>query len=105
MLTRAEIESLTIGDLIQTSCSDTREIIAGNAVWSAPVPVLSITFRGVSVKGMAYVGGYVPFGNSGTATISFSADETDHHVRMATAISHMDGLVGTVQRTFCGDSA
>src|SRR3954469_14946177 len=98
MLTREQIENLTIGDLIQISFADTREIIAGTARWSRPVPVTSITYRGVSVKGHAYVGGYTPFGDGDNAWISFSVDETDHHVRLAQAHTHIDGLIGTVTR-------
>lgn len=70
--TRDDVESLTVGDLA-LDCF-------GNLV-----PVMSIAYRGIDIKGKAYVGFYLRFGAEGsTSTISASIKEGEPVDTLAT---------------------
>ena len=76
-MTRTEIESLAVGDFLE----NTFDVVAGtefrvlkpNPRFSKPRKIVEISYRGVNVRGEAYVGGYTTHGDNGT--ISFGICE------------------------------
>ena len=78
-MTREEIESLTVGDTIEETYDTRNGEPLPNARWKARV-VSKITFRGVSIKGDAYVGGYTQWADG--LNVSFSVSEGEQRLRM-----------------------
>jgi hypothetical protein len=81
-LTRADIENLTVGDMVSETYDSRDGIPTPGAVWSSFHRIVSISFRGVSVKGLAYVGGYCDFGSY---RMSFDMVEGDARFRIVKA--------------------
>ena len=81
-MTRDEIMALKVGDVLQY----TLDVVAGsdftklkdNPRWSEGRRVVEIAYRGISVKGREYVGGYTEFGNG---SMSFSIGEGEKMYR------------------------
>lgn len=79
-----EIMSLKVGDLLQS----TLDVVPGtgfsvlkeNPRWSDGRRIVEITYRGISIGGRAYVGGYTEFGDNGGA-MSFSIGEGEKMYR------------------------
>lgn len=64
---RSEIEALKVGDVVKRS-------LDGKS-WGKAERVVKITFRGVSVKGAAFVGGETAWSDGATMTFSISEGE------------------------------
>jgi hypothetical protein len=83
-MTRAEIEGLKVGDVLERIYPT----VNGKAVPGAPGAfqgkIVRIAFRGVSVKGHAYIGGDTAFG-ADRSTMSFSVSEGEEHVRLVSS--------------------
>jgi hypothetical protein len=86
-MTRIEIEGLRVGDVLER----TVDLIPHSGLkakegarYGMRGAVTEISFRGVSVHGRAYVGGYTAFG-AGGSSMSFSVSEGEEIVRFAPA--------------------
>jgi hypothetical protein len=78
-MTRTEIENLKVGDVLENTIDvepwTEFKKLKPNARFSSPRKVVEISYRGVSVKGHAYVGGYMEFGPNSTISFSIGEDE------------------------------
>lgn len=80
-MTRQEIESLKPGIVLERTLDTVASKPQPNACWTFRGEITEISYRGTSVQGRAYVGGYTKFGDN-NGKLSFSISEGQEHVRI-----------------------
>lgn len=82
-MTRQEIEALAPGQVLERTLDSIAFTeptqVKPNARWGFRGEVTEISYRGVSVKGRVYVGGYTKFGSG---AMSFSVSEGEEDIRL-----------------------
>lgn len=82
-MTRQEIEALQPGDVLErtldTIAFSLPTKVKPNARWGMRGEITEISYRGTSVHGRVYVGGYTKFGSG---AMSFSVSEGEEDIRL-----------------------
>ena len=84
-MTRTEIENLKVGDVLERTLDVDGFTLKARpgARYGFKGTITEISYRGISVKDRAYVGGYTSFGSN--SSLSFSVAEGDESIRIVPA--------------------